>query len=127
MTLELNGLAIDCIIGDLPEERLRAQRLVADVTLEITDGAAESDSLADTVDYAALAGKIRATLERARCRMLERAACLAANVCAAERHVRSADVKITKCGAVPGLASASATFHASRLVQALRKRDATAS
>ncbi len=112
MTLELESLAVDCIIGDLPEERTKAQRLMVDIRLEIDDAAAHSDSLADTVDYAALAAKVRRTLEAARCRMLERAAYLVATTCAAEPHVNEAVAKVSKRGAVPFLESASATFAA---------------
>lgn len=108
--LRLGGLAVDCVIGDLPDEREREQRLVLDVALELADGAKadETDSLADTVDYAALADSIRRTLVAARCRMIERAARIAADLCLAEPLVRRARVRVTKAGAVPGLASASA-------------------
>ena len=54
MILELNGIDVECIIGERAEERTRTQRLLVDVRLEIGDAAAESDELSDTVDYAAL-------------------------------------------------------------------------
>ena len=114
MTLELNGLAVDCIIGERPEERLRAQRLVLDIGLTIGDRAAESDQLSDTVDYAALAGNVRDALVAARCKMIERAAFVAFGVCLADPRVRAARVKVTKSGAVPGLASASAVYEGGR-------------
>ena len=101
MTLELNDLAVDCIIGDLPSERMRAQRLVLAVRLEISDKAAESDELADTVDYAALAARIRAALVAARCRMIERAASVAIDACLEDPKVLSVRVKVVKAGAVP--------------------------
>jgi dihydroneopterin aldolase len=114
MTLELNSLSVDCVIGELPEERVKLQTLLLDVALEIPDAASMSDELADTVDYAALAGNIRAALVAAKCRMIERAAKVAADVCMAEGKVFSARVKVTKSGAVEGLASASATVALSR-------------
>ena len=43
MTLELNGLSVVCIIGELPEERTRLQRLRVDVALTVADAAAASD------------------------------------------------------------------------------------
>ena len=55
MTLMIEGIEVECIIGDLPEEREREQTLVVDAELEIPDRAAETDALADTVDYAAAA------------------------------------------------------------------------
>ena len=108
MQLELNGIDVDCVIGERPDERTRLQRLRVDVALEIPDAAAETDDLADTVDYAALAESIRAALVAAKCRMIERAAKVAWEVCRADRRVRSATVRVTKFGAVPHLESASA-------------------
>ncbi len=110
LILELKGLAVDCIIGDLPEERAREQRLVVDVALALDAAAAESDMLADTVDYAALAGRLRDALVQARCRMVERAAKVALDVCLSEGKVRHARVRVTKAGAVPGLDAASVTL-----------------
>ena len=62
MTLKLNGIDVDCVIGERPDERTRLQTLRVDVELEISDVAADSDSLSDTVDYAALTERIRAAL-----------------------------------------------------------------
>ena len=58
MTLRLDGLEVECVIGDLPCERERAQRLLVNVELEVSDRAAETDDLADAADYAALAERI---------------------------------------------------------------------
>jgi dihydroneopterin aldolase len=110
MTLELNGIDVDCIIGDLPEERVRTQRLWVDVRLSIPDRSAQSDCLGDTVDYAGLTERIRNALAAAECRMIERAAKIVHDVCVADAKVRSATAKVTKSGAVPHLASASATY-----------------
>ena len=114
MLLNLNGIGVDCVIGERPDERTRLQTLRVDVRLEIPDRAAETDALADTVDYAALAERIRAALVAARCRMIERAAKVAADVCCAEDKVTSAVVTVTKRGAVPGLESASAVCEMKR-------------
>jgi len=106
MTLKLNGIEVDCVIGELPDERDRLQRLLVDVELEIPSAAAETDSLSDTVDYAALAERIRSALVAAKCRMIERAAkvvydCLPTS---------AARVVVTKAGVVPGLDSASVVY-----------------
>ena len=110
MKLDLIGIDVDCIIGERPEERVASQRLRVDVTLEISDRAADTDELADTVDYAALTDRIRAALVAARCRMIERAAKVVYDVCMADAHVLSASATVTKSGAVPGLTSASAVY-----------------
>lgn len=108
MKLRLNGIDVDCIIGDLPEERVRPQRLVVDVELEIGDEASFSDRLEDTVDYAALTERVRAALTAAKCRMIERAARVALEECMADGRAEAAEVRVTKAGAVEHLASATA-------------------
>lgn len=110
MTLSLNGIAVACIIGDLPEERTRLQTLRVDVALTVEPTAAKTDELADTVDYAALTERIRAALIAAECRMIERAAQVVLDVCRAEAKVAGARVTVTKAGAIPHLESASVTL-----------------
>lgn len=110
MTLELNGLSVDCIIGDLPAERRAPQRLRVDLALEIDDAAAQSDRLADTVDYARLAADVRAALAAAKPQLIERAAKIAYEAARRDGRVRRATVKVTKFGAIPQLESASATY-----------------
>lgn len=106
MTLKIDGIEVECIIGDLPEERIREQTLVVDAELEIPDRAAETDALADTVDYAAAAERVRAALRAAKCRMIERAAKVVRDVCLSEPKVLAAKVRVVKSGAVPHLESA---------------------
>ncbi|MDD3545538.1 MAG: dihydroneopterin aldolase, partial [Kiritimatiellae bacterium] len=102
--LRLNGLEIDCVIGDLDEERAREQRIVLDLVLTCgLRAAGASDDLRDTVDYAALAEAIRRRVRAARCRMIERAAELAAQVCLEDLRVSEVSVRVEKVGAVPGL------------------------
>ena len=114
MTLKLNGLEAPCIIGERADERHRLQKLRVDVELAIPPTAAETDRLEDTVDYAALAEEIRAALVAAKCRMVERAAKVAFDVCSracpASAGARPLRVTVTKAGAVPGLESASLTY-----------------
>lgn len=112
MTLELNGIAVDCVIGDRPDEREREQRLAVDVSMEVDDKAATSDELADTVDYAALTDRIRIALVSAKCKMIERAAKVVCDVCLSDPKVMAASVRVTKSGAVEHLASASAVYSA---------------
>lgn len=114
MELLLNGIDAECIIGDLPDERERAQHLRVDARLEIENTAAFTDELSDTADYAKLAGKVRAALVAAKCRMVERAARVACEACADDRRILSASVRVTKNGAVPGLESATAEYAISR-------------
>lgn len=110
MRLRLDGIDVDCVIGERPDERERLQRLHVDVELTVGEKAAESDELADAVDYAALAESIRSALVDAKCRLIERAAKVVRDVCMADRRVSAARVAVTKSGAVPHLASATAVL-----------------
>ena len=105
--LKLNGIEVECIIGDQPEERENEQRLLVDVALDIDlVDAAESDRLDDTVDYSILVGNIREALEDAQCRLLERAAGVVADVCLSDPRVERVTVGVRKFGSVSGLGSA---------------------
>ena len=106
--LYLNSIDVDCIIGERPEERSLVQRLVVDVALKVDGRAEYTDELCDTVDYAALSERIRSSLIAAKCKMIERAARVVCDICLSEAMVVSADVTVTKSGAVPGLRSAAA-------------------
>ena len=108
MTLRIEGIEVECVIGDLPEEREREQTLVVDAELEIPDRAAETDALADTVDYAAAAERVRAALKAAECRMIERAAKVAYDAIG----TGCVRVAVAKRGAVPGVAAARTVYPA---------------
>ena len=114
MKLELNGIDVDCIIGECPDERTRTQRLRVDVVLTIGDKASETDELSDTVDYATLAEGIRAALVAAKCKMIERAAKVVADLCLADEKVSAAKVRVVKSGAVPHLESAAAVIEVAK-------------
>ena len=114
MKLFLNSLRVDCIIGERPDERTRTQTLVVDLEIECHSRAAETDSLADAVDYAALAEAVSAALVKAECRLIERAAAVALSVALSTPGVDAAGVRVTKSGAVAGLASASVELRGRR-------------
>ena len=114
MKLELNGIDVECIIGERPDERTRPQRLRIDVVLTVGDRAAVTDELGDTVDYSALTEEIRTALVAAKCRMIERAARVVADLCLADTKVSAAKVRVTKSGAIEHLESASAVIEAAK-------------
>ena len=114
MKLNLNGIDVDCIIGERPNECNQPQRLRVYAELDVPDTAAETDDISDTVDYAALSERIRSSLVAAKCRMIERAAKVACDACLADGKVASASATVVKTGAVEHLESASAVCTRSR-------------
>ena len=110
MRLELNGIDVDCIIGERADERVRTQRLRVDVALTVPERAGETDELGDTVDYAALTERIRTALVAARAKMIERAAKVVVEVCRQNERVSAVTAKVTKAGAIAHLESASVAF-----------------
>ena len=113
MKLKLHGIDVDCVIGERPDERGRLQRLSVGVELEIPATVAETDELADTVDYAALTERIRHALVEAKCRMIERAARVVCAVCLEDPQVSAVRASVIKSGAVPHLESAEAVYEQS--------------
>lgn len=115
--LEICGLEVSCIIGDLPDERINEQTLIIDVALSMDlRAAAKSDNLDDTIDYAELCEDIRSVLRRAECRMIERAADCVAFVCLRDSRVKSVRVRVEKSESVPGLRAAAVTIERDEIV-----------
>ena len=104
-TILLEGLRLECILGDLPHERTFPQELFLDLELTCDElPATRTDALADTVDYVAVAERVRTTLVAARCRMIERAAQLAAEAAfACDPRIRAIRVTLRKPHALPGV------------------------
>lgn len=71
-TIELERLPVRCIVGILPRERVEEQQLFLDVSLDLDFArAAASESVEDTVDYAALADRLEALVVEGRFQLLE--------------------------------------------------------
>lgn len=130
MKLRLDGIEVDCIIGERPDERTRTQRLRVDVELDVPALPAETDDIRDAVDYAELSSDIRKALVAAECRMIERAAKVVCDVCRGKSNVGAVKATVTKYGAVEGLESASAEWTdgmsaATTLVELLKAKGLT--
>ncbi len=101
----LEGLRVECIIGDLPQERTFPQELYLDLELGCDlRPAAQSDNLADTVNYVTVTEAIRNALINAKCQMIERAAQLAVDAAfATDIRIRSVALTLRKPHALPGV------------------------
>ena len=101
--VSLLGLSLRTTVGVYPEERRVFRELEADVRLSVDLRAAgRSDDLADTVDYASLAERLRAVAAAARFRLLEALAEALAAEALADPRVAAAEIALRKPGAVPG-------------------------
>lgn len=101
--ISLLGLSLRTTVGVYPEERRDFRELEADVLLSADLRAAgRSDDLADTVDYAALAERLRAVAAASRFRLLEALAEALAAEALANPRVAAAEIVLRKPGAVPG-------------------------
>jgi len=73
--IELSGLEVDCVVGTYPRERHVPQPLRLDLQLYLdTERAARKETLAASLDYAAVAAQLGFLLRSCEFRMLETAA-----------------------------------------------------
>lgn len=111
----LHGMRLKCNIGVTERERAKKQAIAVEVGLKCPlRRAGISDCLEDTVDYAALAGKIKALARKKTWRLLEALAEDIAALCLAGRGIREVTVQAAKARPVPGLAAAEAAIRRRR-------------
>ncbi len=68
----IRGLRVDTVIGVYDWEREVKQTLVLDLEMAADIGpAGRSDDVADALDYAAVASRLKAVVEESRCQLLE--------------------------------------------------------
>lgn len=102
-TVIIADLSIDCIVGILPHERVAEQPLWLDVELDLDFGpAAQSESVAFTVDYAAVS---MALIDHIRHKQYQLVETLAVDCCqlilAAHPRVTRVKITVKKPAAVP--------------------------
>jgi len=104
----ISGLQVAADIGVYAHEHGRAQPLVVDIILEIDPPA--RDALPETIDYQSVADDAHALAE-GRTALIETYAMRLAQQCVAYAGVQSADVRVSKPGALRGgLAGARASL-----------------
>lgn len=112
----LRRLAVETVIGILDWEREQTQTLYLSVTLNVdTQPAAKAEDVALTVDYGAVAQRIREHLADARYRLIET---LANAVCALLLEefalIQAVTLTVEKPDVVPGTESLGVRVHRSR-------------
>ncbi|ADI38005.1 putative dihydroneopterin aldolase [Waddlia chondrophila 2032/99] len=101
-TIGFNHLRINCIIGDLPEEREKVQEIEVSVKVACDFYACSlSDDLADTVDYVSLAAACRREAEEGRYHMLETYASRTLDKLLEEFPIDYAWIQVKKASGLP--------------------------
>ncbi|HEU5034354.1 MAG TPA: dihydroneopterin aldolase [Mycobacteriales bacterium] len=95
--IELLGLRVQGHHGVLAAEREQGQLFIVDAVLEVdTSAAARSDSLGDTVDYAALASRLAEVVAGEPVDLIETLAQRLADVCLTEAGVHAVEIAVHK-------------------------------
>lgn len=102
--IDIRGLRVLGTHGLLAEEQVRPQPFVLDLSVGLdTRAAVVSDDLVDTIDYAAVAARAAAVVEREHHRLLERLAGRVCEVLLEDRRVEEVTVTVAKPKAPLGL------------------------
>jgi len=97
----IKGIAVSCIIGTNPEERVHEQNVSIDLAIELDLApAGASDRIEDTLDYRALKDKIVAHVEASEYHLIEKLADSIADMCLQEPQVRAVTLTVDKPGAL---------------------------
>jgi dihydroneopterin aldolase len=97
----LHGLAIDCIIGFIDWERRVKQTIVLDVEMPVDCArAAQTDEVADTLDYKKVAKRLISFVEESDFKLVETLAHRAALLILAEFGVEWVRLSVNKPGAI---------------------------
>ena len=111
----IKDLLVRGIIGIRDWERVKVQDILINVTVfSDTLQAAESDDIADCVDYSALAKKVQTHAETAARFTVEALANDLAKICLEQKGVKKAIVRVEKPGAVRFAASVGVEIERSR-------------
>ena len=115
--IHIRDLLLRCIIGINPDERVKKQDVIINITL-YADLAkpCKSDSIDDTVDYKKIKDKVVKLVEDSSFFLIERMADQIACVCFSAKGVRAAQIKVEKPGAL--------RFAKSAGVEIMRERQA---
>jgi dihydroneopterin aldolase len=99
----LHGLAVECIIGFIEWERRTRQTVVLDVELPVDCArAAQSDDVADTLDYKKVAKRLIAFVEASDFKLVETLAHRTAVLILEEFGIEWVRLSINKPGAIRG-------------------------
>lgn len=103
----IRDLAVNTIIGTLPEEKGKKQKLIFNIEISCDlSRAGKSDDLKDSIDYKKIYDNILELAEMSCFFLLEKLALETAKICLADKKAVSVKVTIDKPGALPSAGSA---------------------
>lgn len=98
----IRDLALRCIIGIYPEERVNKQDVIVNVVMDVASHAqaAASDDIADTTDYKGIKKQLVAMIEASEFNLIETMAERCAEICLKPDRVHKVTVTVDKPGAL---------------------------
>lgn len=100
-TIYLHDIELFVVVGCNPEEKIKRQKVVVSVTLEVnTVRAAESDDLNDTINYSEIYKNIKALEEGTNYNLIESFANRVATLCLSDKKVQAVTVTLQKPEAI---------------------------
>lgn len=110
-TVRIDGLKVDALIGAYAHERSRPRPLTVDVTMACDlRKAGRSDELVDTIDYGAVAERLRTIAAASSYVLIEALAEEMSGACLEYAGVTSVTLTIKKSGAVPNTDAVAVTI-----------------
>lgn len=107
--IHIKDLLCRAIIGTLPEERVKKQDVIINMTLFTNHNPAASDDLADAVDYRNIVNPTIKLVETAEFFLIEKLALEIVKLCFSDARIERAIVTVEKPRAIPYAASAGVT------------------
>lgn len=99
--IHIRDLRVSCVIGIFPEERVKQQEIVLNITLHADlFRAGTTDSIEDTVDYKRVKKQVLALVADSSYFLLEKLAQKVADICLEDPLVHSVTVTADKPGAL---------------------------
>ncbi|MAG13046.1 MAG: dihydroneopterin aldolase [Spirochaetales bacterium] len=99
--IHISDLLLRCIIGINPDERVKKQDVVINITLySDLSAACISDSIEETIDYGELKNKVVAMIEPSSFCLIEKMAEEISRICLSTDGVVASKVKVEKPGAL---------------------------
>lgn len=104
--IHIRDLAVTCIVGANPRERVTPQTVLLNISMECDlSRPCRSDVLADTVDYKVLKDQILQALLPSDHILIERMADHVATLCLRDKRINAVTVTVDKPGALTGARS----------------------